>query len=38
MMGLSIKSGMAKDQEIQTEINIINQEFIMTEMDGIGEI
>jgi hypothetical protein len=29
---------MAKDQEIQTEINIINQEFITTEMDGIEEI
>lgn len=29
---------MAKDKQIQTEINIINQEFITTEMDGIEEI
>lgn len=29
---------MAKDQQIQTEISIINEEFIMTEMDGIDEI
>lgn len=28
----------AKDEQIQTEINIINQEFIATEMDGIQEI
>lgn len=26
---------MAKDQQIQTEISLINQEFITTEMDGI---
>lgn len=25
---------MAKDQQIQTEISLINQEFITTEMDG----
>lgn len=29
---------MAKDKQIQTKINIINEEFIMTEMDGIEEI
>ncbi len=29
---------MAKDQQIQIEINIINQEFITTEMDGIEGI
>jgi hypothetical protein len=29
---------MAKDEQIQTEINLINQEFLTTEMDGIEEI